>query len=168
MEALRHSLAIPSLTTSFIILGCMHAMSEMVKVKYSAVDEHGKPLLPHPYQPWTATDPKYKEKTDKAFRCFKMFENVKEWTFLALPNMWIFAIFGGGLPLVTDPIMDGIILASGIAYMVGNHWYITGYMEAPKNRLKGFQVRRRVVEFWLLGSVVSVLWGTVTKFGIVP
>lgn len=169
MEALRYSLFAPSAVTIFMVFGCAHAMSEMVKPRYAAKDDNGKPLLVHPYEPWNApTDnPKYKEMCDTAFRAFKMFENVKEWTFMALPPMWVFAIYGGDLPYVTDTIMDGMILSSGALYMVANYWYTKGYISAPENRLEGFKLRRKVTEFWLLGSVVSIVWGGLVRFGVV-
>ena len=154
----------PAVSTTFILFGVMHGMMEMVKAKYSAKDDNGKWLFPHPYQPWKNVDPKYQDKADKAFRTFKMFENVKEWTFLALPLFWMFSIFGGGLPFMNDQIMDGITLLSGIGYMIGNHMYITGYTKTPADRLKGFKIRRKVVEFWLFGSVVSTVWGSFAKY----
>lgn len=168
MEALRHSLFAPSVTTIFMVFGCAHGILEMVKLRYACKDDNGKPLLPHPYEPWNApTDPKYKDSVDAVYRAFKMVENIKEWTFLSLPIMWVFALYGGALPYMTDAIMEGIILASGAAYCVGNYWYVNGYIESAAKRLKGFQVRRRVFEFWLLGSLASVVWGGLIRYGIV-
>lgn len=169
MEALRHTLFAPSMTSFLMVFGCVQALMEMIKPRYAAKDDNGKPLLPHPYEPWnTPTDPKYKETVDKVYRAFKMFENVKEWTFMSLPIMWIFAIYGGALPYMTDTLMDGIILSTGALYAISNVMYIHGYVEAPEKRLPGFQLRKKVVMCWLLGSFVSLVWGGLTRFGLVP
>ena len=168
MEALRHSLFAPAAASVLVCFGCAHAMLEMVKVRYAAKDDNGKPLLSHPYAPWNApNDPKYKEICDKAYRAFKMFENVKEWTFLMLPLVWVFAVYGSDLPYATESIMDGIILGSTGLYMLGNYWYIQGYISAPENRIKGFTLRRRVSEFWMLGSFVSIVWAGLVRFGVI-
>ncbi len=168
MEALRHSLFAPSATTFVMVFGCVQAMMEMVKLRYAAKDDNGKPLLGHPYEPWNApADPKYKDAVDKAYRSFKMFENVKEWTFLSLPIMWIFAIYGGALPYMTQNIIDGIILSSGALYAISNVMYVYGYVEAPEKRLQGFKLRRKVVNLWLLGSVLSIFWGGLVRFGLI-
>lgn len=167
MEGLRHSLLAPSGATVLMLFGTFDAMKKMIMVRYASVDDNGKPLFPHPYEPWQTVDPKYKEQAGKAYRAFKMFENVKEWTLMSLPLMWVFSIYGGGVPHVTDSIMDGLIMTSSGLYMLGNHWYVEGYISAPKNRLTGFKVRRRVVEFWLFGSFLSVVWGGLSRFGIV-
>ena len=167
MEALRHSLLAPSGATVLMVFGTFDALKSMVTVRYAAKDDNGKFLFPHPYEPWKTVDPKYQEQADNAYRAFKMFENVKEWTLLSLPVMWVFSIYGGGMPYVTDPIMDGLIVASGGLYMLGNHWYIRGYLSAPEKRLTGFKIRRRVVEFWLFGSFFSVVWGGLARYGIV-
>ena len=100
-------------------------------------------------------------------RAFRMFENVKEWTFLMLPLVWVFAIYGSDLPYATESIMDGIILGSTGLYMLGNYWYIQGYISAPENRIKGFTLRRRVSEFWMLGSFVSIVWAGLVRFGVI-
>jgi hypothetical protein len=141
-----------------MLLGCFSAMMEMVKTRYAAKDDNGKPLLPHPYAPWVPVETKYQAKADKAYRGFKMFENVKEWTLMSLPLMWLFWLYGGTLPYITEPLMDGAVVASSLAYVVGTHWYIFGYIESPEKRLKGFNLRRRACEFWLFGSLASFVW----------
>ena len=168
MEALRHSLFAPSTTTFLLTVGCVQAMMEMVKIRYAAKDENGKPLVRHPYEPWNVpTDPKYKEALDKVYRSFKMFENIKEWTFMSLPLIWIFAIYGGALPYMTDFILDGIILGTGALYAFGNGLYINGYIEAPEKRLQGFTLRKRISIFWMWGSAISLLWAGLSRFGLV-
>jgi hypothetical protein len=156
----------PSAGTIVMLFGCFHAMGEMIKIRYAAKDDAGKPLLPHPYTPWTPVDPKYHKMTDKAFRSFKMFENVKEWTLLSVPLMWIFSLYGGTLPLVDDDMVDVAVVLSSAFYAYATSQYISGYIESPKNRLKGFQIRRRVCEFWLFGSVGSVFWAALQRFGL--
>ena len=102
MDGLQHSLLAPTCGTFILVLGCVDAMMQMVHVRYSAEakDENGKSLLPHPYKPWevpvSKQDPTQPppEIYDKAYRAFKMYENVKEWTFLSLPLMWTFAVYG--------------------------------------------------------------------------
>jgi hypothetical protein len=170
MEALRYSLFAPTTATVFMVFGTFHAMKEMAKTRYAANDENGKTLLPHPYEPWnvrTTDNPKHTEACDKAYRAFKMFENVKEWTFMSLPLVWVFAIYGGDLPYATDAMMDGTILVSTGLYMLANAQYIEGYISAPEKRFKGFKLRRKVVEFWLLGCLVSIGYGGLVRYGLV-
>ena len=95
MEGLRHSLLAPSVTSVLMIFGVAHAMKEYVTVKYAAKDDNGKPLLPHPYAPWkplSSKDPKHVEAAEKALRGYRMFENVKEWTFLSLPSTFLYYV----------------------------------------------------------------------------
>lgn len=168
MEGLRHTLFAPSTTTFMMVCGVAHAMSAMIKPRYKCKDENGKPLLPHPYEPWKVPDdPKSKEATDKAYRAFKMFENVKEWTFLTMPVMWVFAIYGGDLPYITENMMDGVILISGTVYAAATHMYASGYLEAPDKRITGFKLRRKVAEFWLFGAASALLWGGLMRIGVV-
>ena len=168
MEALRHSLFAPSTTTVMMVYGIINAMSCMIRDRYKCKDDNGKPLLPHPYEPWNSpTDPKYKEATDKAYRGFKTFENVKEWAFITMPVMWVFAIYGGALPYMTQQRMDGVILASGALYTVATHLYTSGYVESAEQRITGFKLRLKVCQFWLLGAVVSLLWSGCCHFGII-
>ena len=78
MEALRHSLFAPSTTTVMMVYGIVNAMSCMIRDRYKCKDDNGKPLLPHPYEPWNSpTDPKYKEATDKAYRGFCHWEQLE-------------------------------------------------------------------------------------------
>ena len=158
MDAMRQSLMAPAGATIFMLFGCFSAMKEMVKTRYAAKDDNGKPLLPHPYSPWVPVDPKHQDKADTAYRAFKMFENVKEWTLMSLPLMWLFWLYGGTLPYVTEPMVDGAVVLSSLAYSVGTSWYIFGYIEDASKRLKGFKLRRKVCEFWLFGSAGSFLW----------
>jgi hypothetical protein len=148
----------PAGGTIFMLFGCFNAMSEMVKTRYAVKDEKGKSLLPHPYSPWIPVEAKYQDKADAAYRAFKMFENVKEWTLMSLPLMWLFWLYGDSLPFVNESLIDGAVTLSSVAYMVGTNWYTFGYIEGPEKRMKGFRLRRRVCEFWLFGSAGSFLW----------
>lgn len=168
MDALRYSLFAPSTTTVMLVYGIVDALLTMTGERYKCKDDNGKPLLSIPYEPWNApTDPKYKGSTDKAYRAFKMFENVKEWNFMALPPMWVFAVYGGSLPFLTDGMMDGVVLVSGAVYAVATRMFMSGYMDSPEKRLSGFKLRRKVFEFWLFGSAVSLAWSGLGRYGIV-
>jgi hypothetical protein len=124
--------------------------------------------LPHPYCPWEKVDPKYQVKADTAYRAYKMFENVKEWTLLSIPLMWTFWLYGGSLPYVTEPMVDTAVGITSLLYFVGTNWYIYGYIEKPEARLKGFKLRRRVCEFWLFGSAGSFLWALGRRLATAP
>lgn len=158
MDALRHSLMAPAGGTVLMLVGCFHAMIEMIKIRYAAKDDNGKPLLPHPYSPWMPVEPKYQDKADAVYRAFKMFENVKEWTLLSLPLMWVFWLYAGSLPFASDAMADGAVILSSLAYVVASHWYTVGYIESPEKRMKGYQLRSKVINFWLFGSLGSFLW----------
>ncbi|CAB9497001.1 expressed unknown protein [Seminavis robusta] len=166
MEGLRHSLLAPSGATVVIIFGTLDAMMTMIKTKYSAKDDNGKMLFPHPFAPWTKVDPKYEDQADKALRAWRMFENVKEWTFMSLPLMWIFAGFAGSIPKVTDQMVDIAVVTSTIGYCYGNYLFSKGYIESPEKRLKGFNVRTNVVKFWLGGSAIAVVCTALQKYGV--
>jgi hypothetical protein len=157
MEGLRYTLFAPSASSFILVLGVMTAVKENISHRYAAKDEDGNPVLKHPYSPWEATDPKYKELTDKAWRAFKMAENVKEWTFASLPLVWIVGIFGGSLPYVSDDAVTAFLLGTSLTFAYANHKFIKGYVEAPENRIAGFKLRMKVFQVWLLGSGVSLL-----------
>lgn len=167
MEGLRHSLLAPAGGTFLMVVGCAQAMKEMVAVRYASKDDNDKPLLPHPYSPWDKVDPKYQDQADKAYRAFKMFENVKEWTFLSLPCMWLSSIYGGSLPYVNQNMVDAVTISSCALYALANHWFVQGYIESPENRIKGFSLRTKVVKFWLFGCGVGIFWSSLQRFGVV-
>ena len=104
MEGLRQSLMAPSAGTIVMLFGCFHAMGEQGKLRYAAKDDDGKPLLKHPYEPWVPIDPKYKNLTDAAYRGFKMFENVKEWTLMSGMFFW------GGHSMDTRVVFSATVL----------------------------------------------------------
>lgn len=149
-----------------MLYGCFHAMMEMISVRYQVKDDDGKLIFAHPYEPWKPVDPKYKKDADKAYRAFKMFENVKEWTFMSVPFLWIFALYGGCLPYVDEDIVDVAVIVSSTIYAFGTNRFISGYIESPEKRLSGFKIRRRACEFWLFASVGSILFAAVQRFGL--
>eukprot|EP00526_Cylindrotheca_closterium_P023457 CAMPEP_0113631008 /NCGR_PEP_ID=MMETSP0017_2-20120614/16114_1 /TAXON_ID=2856 /ORGANISM="Cylindrotheca closterium" /LENGTH=168 /DNA_ID=CAMNT_0000541501 /DNA_START=52 /DNA_END=558 /DNA_ORIENTATION=- /assembly_acc=CAM_ASM_000147 len=156
MEGLRQSLFAPAASSFFLVMGAATAIKEMVKVRYFKDDE-GKPLYTHPYRPWIEIDPKYKEQADKAWRAFKMCENVKEWTVFSMPLVWIIALFGSSLPYVEDSYVNYFLGVTSAVYSYANHQYIYGYMEAPEKRIDGFRLRMKVFQAWLSVSLVSLL-----------
>jgi len=126
----------------------------MIKVRYAAKDDNAKPLLPHPYKPWETAgkEEKHKEIIEKAYRAFKMYENVKEWMFISLPLMWTFAVYGKGmtsLPYISENLVDGMILLSSLLYTFANRRYTKGYVDSTGKRVKPFYLRTNVVKFWL-------------------
>ena len=86
---------------------------------------------------------------------------------MTIPAMWVFALYGGGLPYMNDNLMDAITFASGVINLIGVGMYTDGYIEAPKKRMRGFQIRKKVAEFWLYGAVASVSWAALVKYGVV-
>lgn len=166
MEGLRHSLLAPAGGTVLVLYSTVDALMRMIKVRYSAKDDAGKPLFSLPYAPWDKPDAKYDDQSAKVLRAFRMFENVKEWTLMGLPMMWIFSLYGGGLPYVTDNIMDVATIGSSLAFGIANTMYATGYIESTQGRLKAFAIRKTVIQFWLYGAVIGVGCGALNKFGI--
>lgn len=157
MEGLRSTLIAPAASSFFLVIGAATAIQEMVTVRYSTKDDNGKPLFPHPYQPWTKVDPKYQDQADKAWRAFKMCENVKEWTVFSLPLVWIVALFGSSLPYVEDSYVSYFLAVTSAMYSYATYQYIHGYIEGPDKRLKGFKLRMKVFQLWLSGSAISLL-----------
>ena len=94
-----------------------------------------------------------------------MFENVKEWTFMSLPLMWVYATYAGSLPKVTDTMVDATVVGSALVYVVANRMFVKGYIESADKRLRGFRFRSRVVMFWLFGSAISVTCSALQKYG---
>ena len=68
---------------------------------------------------------------------------------------------------VITNIMDAITVGTGCINLLGVGMYTDGYIESPKKRLRGFQIRRKVAEFWLYGSIVSLGWAALAKYGFV-
>lgn len=166
MEGLRHSLLAPAGGTVLILFSTVDALKRWVMTRYAAKDDDGKPLFPLPFAPWVPVDPKYEETAAKVLRAYRMFENVKEWTCLSLPLFWTFAIYGGSIPYVTDGMMDVATIGSALVFMIGNGMYASGYIESLNARVSAFAIRRRTFEFWLFGSVVSVVCGALKKYGV--
>ena len=168
MEELRDSLLAPAAGTVFMVLGCASAITSMNAVRYNVKDDNGKMLLSHPYKPW-AEVPKGKEtEWENSFRAFKMYENVKEWTFLSLPLMWTFSCFGGAIPYANgNPrAVEAAVMISSVAWMVGNKWYIEGYIKSTQDRMPGFTLRLQVFKFWLFGSLAGVAGAGLERFGV--
>ena len=157
MDGLRHSLFVPATSSFFLVVGVATAIKEQVKTRYAAKDDNGKPLYEHPYRPWIELDPKYKEQGDRAWRAFKMCENVKEWAVFSMPLVWIIAMFGSSLPYVEDSYVNTFLAATSCLYAYANHQFIFGYLESPEKRMKGFKLRMLVFKLWLLGSGLSLL-----------
>ena len=166
MEGLRHSLFAPAASSFFMVMGVATAVKEQIKFRYAAKDDDGKALYPHPYRPWTEVDPKYKEMGEKAWRAFKMCENVKEWAFFSFPLIWIVALFGGSLPYVEESYVSYFLVVTSFLYHYGNHQYIYGYVESPEKRLSGFKLRMKIFQIWLLASGVSLMGYGLGALGI--
>lgn len=167
MEGLRNSLMIPAAGTIFMVYGCVDALMRMVKIRYSVKDENGKMLLPHPYKPWVVPAGK-EEEAEGAYRSFKMYENVKEWTMFSMPLMWIFSVYGGAIPYTNRKpwILESVVGFSTAAWVLGNKWYIDGYIKSSEDRLVGFQTRTRVFRFWFYGSLVSLVCSGLERFDV--
>lgn len=157
MDELRQSLFAPAMSSFFLVAGVAIAIKEQVKTRYAAKDDNGKPLYEHPYQPWIEIDPKYKEQGEKAWRAFKMSENVKEWAAFSMPLVWIIAMFGSSLPYVEDSYVSYFLAATSFLYAYGNQQFIFGYLHSPQKRIKGFKLRMKIFKLWLLGSGISLL-----------
>eukprot|EP00980_Cylindrotheca_fusiformis_P000879 scaffold232_cov91-Cylindrotheca_fusiformis.AAC.4 len=167
MEEIRHTLFAPAASSFLLIMGVLSAVQENVKHRYLAKDDNGKLLLSHPYSPWEVpADSKYKKLTDRAWRAFKMTENIKEFTFASLPLVWTFGIFGGCLPYVSNTAVTAILLSSTSVYAYGNYKYMHGYVEAPEKRLEGFGLRIKVFQLWVLLTVGSLLAYLVQESGV--
>jgi hypothetical protein len=167
MEGLRNSLLVPAGSTVFMVLGCFQAMQAQSTARYAVKDDNKKDLLPHPYAPWTAVPKEHQSKADDAYRGFKMFENVKEWTFLGIPLMWTSFVFSGGLPYMTDLYVDGLIAVTSAVYIYGNAKFVSGYMKSPETRTQGFKIRMFAMKSWLAISGVSIGYAVLQRFGIV-
>ncbi|KAL3940227.1 MAG: hypothetical protein SGBAC_005187 [Bacillariaceae sp.] len=157
MDGLRHSLFAPAASSFFLIMGAATAIKEQIKVRYSVKDDEGKAIFSHPYQPWIEIDPKYKEGADKAWRAFKMCENVKEWAVVSMPLVWIVALFGSSLPYVEDSYVNYFLGVSSFMYAYGNYQFIYGYLESPEKRIKGFKLRMMAFQLWLSAAGVSLV-----------
>jgi hypothetical protein len=167
MEGLRTAFMAPAAGTILMVLGCASSIFAMNKVRYGVKDDNGKPLLTHPYTPWQVHKG-HEEECDNAYRCFKMYENVKEWAFFSMPLMWIFSVFGGSLPYANGKpwLVEGAVVLSAAAWMLGNKWYIDGYIKSAKDRMPGFQLRTKVFRFWLVGSAAGILCSALERFGV--
>ena len=154
MEGLRQALLAPACGTFLLLGGCIVAMKDMMECRYSLKDDNGKILLRHPYKPWEPVDQKHEEMAERAFRAFKMNENVKEWTFMSVPLVWSIAIFGGDLPYVTPNMIDTFIISSCLSYALVNHRYIKCILP-PLYYLEDLASSRRTLPFMGYPTTVS-------------
>lgn len=150
-------------------MGTFDAMMTMIKIRYSKVDDNGKSLLPHPYQPWDKpSDPKYQSDFDDAYRASKMFENVKEWTLMSLPIMWCYAIYGSAIPFMSDGKVEISILLSTFTWMYGTYHYTRGYVKSVDERIFGFKIRTYSAQFWMFGAGAGLVAGLLERFDLLP
>eukprot|EP00980_Cylindrotheca_fusiformis_P027389 scaffold20306_cov49-Cylindrotheca_fusiformis.AAC.1 len=107
--------------------------------------------------------------TDKAWRAFKISENVQESTSLSLPLVWILGIFGTSTApsYVTDKMVSTFLVSSTCIYTYANYKYIHGYLESAENRLDGFYLRMKVFMAWTLLSGASIVGYVLRENGMI-
>ena len=147
--------------------GIFDAMKKMIPPRYNVKDDKGNKLLDHPYKPWTKVPPENQQAADDAYRAFKMFENVKEWTMVSMPLMWTAALFAGALPFMNQDRVDILIAGVSVAWMVGSAKYANGYMKSPADRGTGFKIRMLATLGFLAISTISIGYTFLQRFNIV-
>eukprot|EP00980_Cylindrotheca_fusiformis_P021552 scaffold8397_cov90-Cylindrotheca_fusiformis.AAC.6 len=170
MEGLRQSLIGPAASSFMLSMGSLYAIVVNIKHRHMAKDDDGKELLPHPYSPWEIPpDSKHKAMADKAWRAFKIAENIQENTVLSLPLVWIMGIFGTSTcpSHVTDKMVSTFLVSSTCIYTYANYKYIHGYVESPEKRLGGFFLRMKVFMAWTLLSGASIVGYVLRENGMI-
>ena len=155
MEGLRDSLLVPAGASVAMVMGSIVPMIRQAFMRGGLKDDNGKPIFSTPYKPWEVPT-KHENACDDLYRAHKAAENIKEWTFHVIPLMWVFSIFGGGIPYVSEGAVEGAVALSTATWLFGCYKYFKGYHKAAKDRQTGFLIRFVVVFFWLSGSAVGL------------
>ena len=166
-RALLQELLLPGAAgTVCMVISTALTIVDQSKVRYAAVDDNGKSVLPHPYRPWAPVPDGCKAAADKAYRAYKAYTNCVEWCLLSLPPFWLFAIYGGSIPYAPQQAVDTAAVATAIAWSVANSQYFKAYVHDAAARAPYFKIRTLVFRFWLYGSAAAIGCAGLSYFGV--
>ena len=87
-------------------------------------------------------------------RHFRVHANTGEWMLIFLPSLWLFSIY----------VSDLVAAGAGLVWCVGRVLYMTGYVQDPKNRSRGFLIQALATAVLLFGSLGWIVWDIVAGF----
>ena len=94
--------------------------------------------------PFTSGDPRLE-------RAYRVQMNTLEWGAMALPSMWIVALF-------LSPCWASV---GGAVWIIARAWYAVSYMKDPQTRLKPFFLNVTTVAVMFLAGVWGVVRGLI-------
>mmetsp|Transcript_5585 Transcript_5585/g.7074 ORF Transcript_5585/g.7074 Transcript_5585/m.7074 type:complete len:158 (-) Transcript_5585:372-845(-) len=141
------ALIAPSVGTIAIIGSILETFMKNPKIRKQCLPE-GK--FTYPYTPW-------EHKSEMLYRAHRAQENMKEWSFMGIPLLFMFSTFAKRLPVVGEyePI---VTLVCGLAIAHYNRKYFEGYVESADGRIPPFKGRTNVLKFLLFGAVGSITY----------
>src|ERR1700754_2105371 len=86
-------------------------------------------------------------------RTYRAHVNTLEWMPIALPSMWLFAIYW-------SPAIAAIL---GLVWIVGRMTYFYGYVADPKKRFPGFFIQSLAAFAMLLGALGRIIYLAATN-----
>jgi uncharacterized membrane protein YecN with MAPEG domain len=86
-------------------------------------------------------------------RTYRAHVNTLEWMPIALPSMWLFAIYW-------SPAIAAIL---GLVWIIGRMIYFYGYIADPKKRFPGFFIQSLAAFALLLGALGRIAYLVVTN-----
>jgi len=131
------------------------ALLQHTKYHDSITDEAGKKLLDFPYNPNQQIKGR-DEEVSKAFRTHRAYENSKEQCQITMPFMFVFSLYGGSIPYLSERTTRWVVGTTAAGWCIGNILYVTGYMKSNEGRTTGLRVRTLCARVFMYGSIVSL------------
>merc|ERR1712062_496856 len=112
----------------------------------------------YPYTPW-------EHKSEKLYRAHRAQENIKEWSFMTIPLLFLFSTFFKRVPIVGE---YEAIVTSAVGALIAwyNRKYFDGYAESAEGRLPAFKKRTSLIKFLLGGTIVSMGYIVIENLGV--
>jgi hypothetical protein len=136
------------------------------RVRYAVVESDGKKkVFEHPYRPWQSVAPEHEKGANSAYLAFRAYENCREWLVLTLPCLWLFYLFFGAAPYVTDAAVEGLTFGLGAVYVVGNELFHSGYRGSADGRITGFKIRTVAFRGLAYGCLIGIVCVGLERLG---
>ena len=80
--------------------------------------------------------------------------NTLEWLPIFLPLLWLATLYFS--PAMSTRYLSWLPAVLGVIWIIGRYLYMTGYMEAPEKRSRGFGIAALAVIGLLICSIVGI------------
>lgn len=140
----------PSIGTLFIWASYANCMTGLVNIRKATKS------VTLPYRPWLHTD-------EKVYRAHRAVENIREWTVMTVPMIWVFSLFAKHLPVVGEYVPITTVGVS-VMYAVLARLYFNGYASSMEERVRPFWIRMRLVQALLGANIISLGYAAYTTY----